>query len=49
MLKYYIHINKGLMEGKPVFTPIDQDKLSFEGEVKALKVVNLIVQKYVEK
>ena len=42
MVKEYIQMYKGPMEGGPVVTPIYLDTLSFKDKIKALEAVNLI-------
>ena len=49
MVKHFRKIDKGLMEGKPVVTSIDQDTLYFKDKRKALESVNLIKKKRREK
>ena len=45
MVKDYIKIYKGTIEGNPVVTPIDTYTLSYEEQSKALQLVNLIKEK----
>ena len=45
MVKDYIYIDKGPIEGKPVVTPIDPDTLYYKEKRKALELVNLIKEK----
>ena len=45
MVKNYIQIDKGPMEGRPFVTPIDTDTLSYKDKRKVLEVVNIIKEK----
>ena len=45
LLKEFIQLDKGPMEGKNVVVPIDYNKLSDEDKRKALEAVNLIKEK----
>ena len=42
MVREYIQIDKGTMEGKPVVTTIDPYTLSFEKKRKVIEAVNII-------